>query len=147
MRRVFSALQHFMADAGHVLGTPLSIILANAESIEADIPKDSIVTMRLETITRSSERMNSLVSDMMLLAKMEGESILTKARLVDLGIIVHESVVDFAELFKTQGVKLVEGQLQSAALNGDIESLKRLITYLLQNALKYTNSGGTVKFL
>ena len=36
MEKSFSVLQRFMADAGHELGTPISIILANAESLEAD---------------------------------------------------------------------------------------------------------------
>jgi len=141
----FSALQHFMADAGHELSTPISIILANAESIEADMSESDNFKTRLETITRSSDRMNSLVGDMMLLAKMEGEVLLFKTNLVDLSKIVNEAIIDFAELFKTQGIQLIEGPIQPANLNGDVESLKRLITNLLQNALRYTNAGGTIK--
>ncbi len=141
----FSALQRFMADAGHELSTPISIIMANAESIEADIPDGDSFKTRLDTITRSTERMNGLVGDMMLLAKMEGEVLLFKTKLVDLSKIVNEVTLDFAELFKSKDIDLIKGQVQPAMLNGDAESLKRLITNLLQNALKYTNPGGTVK--
>jgi OmpR-family two-component system manganese-sensing sensor histidine kinase len=141
----FFALQQFMADAGHELSTPISIILANAESLEADLAEDPSVKTRLETITRSSDRMNNLVRDMTLLAKMEGETLLMTLGSTDFSKLVQESIVDFAELFKSKAVSLIEGPIQPVTLSGDSESLKRLITNLLQNALKYTNAGGSVK--
>lgn len=144
VEEAFTALQRFMADAGHELGTPLSIVLANTESIEADLPTESSIKVRLETIARSTERMNKLVRDMMLLAKLEGSPELAKTRVIDLKDILQESIIDFGELYRGKNVGLTEEQFQSAMINADADAIKRVISNLLQNALKYTDSGGKV---
>jgi len=140
----FSALQQFMADAGHELSTPISIILANTESIEADINDESL-KKRLATVSRSTERMSSLVNDMTLLAKMGGKHFITKMTLIDFSKLLREAMADFTQLFQAQNIHLIEGSIHSVHLFGDIESLKRVLNNLLQNALKYTNTDGTVK--
>ncbi len=140
----FAVLQRFMADASHELNTPISIILANAESIEADIENES-VKARLATISRSAERMNSLVGDLMLLAKMENSLVLSEKSIIELDKLITTVMSDFRELFKAQSVELKENTLEPAQIFGDAESLKRLIINLLQNALKYTDKGGVVE--
>lgn len=82
---------------------------------------------------------------MALLAKMEGQYYLGQKNLVDLSKITKEVIADFIELFKNKEIRLMEGPLQTAHLYGDAEALKRLITNLLQNALKYTDANGEVK--
>jgi len=141
----FSILQRFVADASHELTTPISIILANAESMEADTSNNESTKTKLETIMRSTERMNSLVSDLMLLAKMESPHLLARPELIDLDKLLRSILSDFKELFKTKSIQLTEEGVPTVQIYGDGESIKCLITNLLQNALKYTDPGGTVK--
>jgi signal transduction histidine kinase len=141
----FYVLQRFMADASHELNTPISIIFANTESIESDLPDNESIKTRLHTIGRSAQRMNNLVGDLMLLAKMESTHVLKDPTIVDLDKILAAVIGDFAESFKAKSIRLQEEGIQPIQIYGDAESLKRLITNLLQNALKYTDKDGTVK--
>lgn len=137
-------LRRFMTDAGHELSTPISIIQANAEAMEVDIERNEPAESRLAVISRATERMGKLVQDLMLLSKMESPQLETKRVPLDFDKLVHNLLEEFDELFKAKGVELKGTVIQSAPIYGDPESLKRLVTNLLQNALRYTEPGGSV---
>jgi signal transduction histidine kinase len=137
-------LRRFMTDAGHELSTPITIIQANAEAMEVDVQSNEAAESRLAVISRATERMGKLVQDLMLLSKMESPQLETKRVPLDFDKLVRNLLEEFDELFKTKGVELKSVNLHSAPIYGDPESLKRLVTNLLQNALRYTESGGSV---
>jgi signal transduction histidine kinase len=75
---------------------------------------------------------------------MESPQLETKRVPIDLDKLVHNLLEEFDELFKAKGVELKGSTIQSAPIYGDPDSLKRLVTNLLQNALRYTEPGGSV---
>jgi signal transduction histidine kinase len=137
-------LRLFMNDAGHELSTPITIIQANAEAMEVDIEDNAPAEMRLSVISRATERMGKLVQDLMLLSKMESPQLDTKKVMLDFEKLVRNILEEFDELFKAKGINLKYDRLQSAQIYGDADGLKRLLTNLLQNALRYTDAEGTV---
>jgi len=145
VEKSFDVLKRFMVDAGHELGTPISIILANAESIEADPLNSENAKNSVAVIVRSIDRMNKLVGDLTLLAQMENPLLSRKESWLDFSNIVGSAITDFNELFKTQSVELKGDDIESVQIYGDSDALKRVIANLLQNALKYTDKGGTVR--
>jgi signal transduction histidine kinase len=138
-------LRRFMTDAGHELSTPITIIQANAEAMEVDIESNEPAEGRLGVISRATERMGKLVQDLMLLSKMESPQLETKRVPLDFDKLVRNLLEEFDELFKAKGVELKGTTLQNAPIYGDPDSLKRLVTNLLQNALRYTENGGSVE--
>lgn len=143
----FDLLRRFMNDAGHELSTPISIIQANAEAMELDLPEmesTSPVANKLAIISRSTERMGRLVSDLMLLAKMESPQIKSRQTQLQLDVVAKNVLEEFDELFKNKGISLVHDHLSPIQLVGDSDALKRLLTNLLQNAMRYTDKGGSV---
>lgn len=141
----FGVLRRFMTDAGHELSTPISIIQANAEAMEVEMPEVGGETNRLAVITRSTERMANLVKDLMLLSKMESPTIYSNKVPLDFDKLVRGVVEEFQELFKSKSITLSTERVGPATIVGDAELLKRLVTNLLQNALRYTESSGTVE--
>lgn len=141
----FAVLQRFMTDAGHELSTPISIIQANAEAMEVELPDTASSTNRLAVITRSTERMANLVRDLMLLSKMESPQISTNKMPLDFEKLVRAVIEEFQELFTSKSITLKTERIGTATLVGDSESLKRLVTNLLQNALRYTEPLGEVE--
>jgi signal transduction histidine kinase len=143
----FHVLQRFMSDAGHELSTPIAIIQANAEAMEAELPDlDESLKGRLPVIYRSIDRMANLVQDLMLLSKMESPvSKKNLAHQLDLSRLVRHAVEEMQELFKTELIELKAENLAPVTISGDAESLKRVVTNLLQNALRYTDKGGVVQ--
>lgn len=144
VEKSFAVLQRFMSDAGHELSTPISIIQANAEAMEAELPDKHVEHNRLAVIIRSTERMANLVKDLMLLSKMESPSIKSTKLPLDFEKLVRGVVEEFDELFKSKSIILNSENIKPATIVGDSESLKRLVTNLLQNSLRYTESPGRV---
>ncbi|MGH9552802.1 MAG: sensor histidine kinase, partial [Terriglobales bacterium] len=140
----FDVLRQFMSDAGHELGTPIAIIQANAEAMEPDMPQNETVTGRLAIIMRSTERLGSLVQDLILLSKMESPAVAQRKTALDLDKIVKAVMEDFDVLFTSKGIILTSDKIQACPIYGDQEWLKRLLMNLLQNAMRYTDKGGTV---
>jgi signal transduction histidine kinase len=141
----FAVLQRFMTDAGHELSTPLSIIQANAEAMEVELAPSEAVENRLAIIARSIERMANLVKDLMLLSKMESPQLLSKKAHIDLERLVRGVCEEFEQLFKARSIKLVTERIERASIVGDSDSIKRVMSNLLQNALRYTEDGGSVE--
>jgi signal transduction histidine kinase len=141
----FAVLQRFMTDAGHELSTPLSIIQANAEAMEVEMAPTEAGETRLAVITRSIERMANLVKDLMLLSKMESPQVLSNRVPLDLEKLLRAVVEEFEELFKARSITLVTKRIERATIIGDADAIRRLVANLLQNALRYTESGGTVE--
>jgi signal transduction histidine kinase len=63
---------------------------------------------------------------------------------LDLEKLVRNILEEFDELFKAKGINLKYDKLQPVQIYGDADGLKRLLTNLLQNALRYTDADGTV---
>jgi signal transduction histidine kinase len=141
----FSVLRRFLSDAGHELSTPISIIQANAEAMEVEVSAPEPTNNRLAVIFRSTERMSNLVSDLMLLSKMESPQLFARRSTIDFEKLVKGVAEEFQELFKNRSIDLQVKQLSPATVVGDSESLKRLVTNLLQNALRYTDESGVVQ--
>jgi signal transduction histidine kinase len=137
-------LKQFIADAGHELSTPISIIQANAEAIDEELEDSGIPAGRLDVITRSTERMSNLVDDLMVLARTTSPRLLSATTQCKFHEIVTAIVQEFAQLFKEKGIDLKSSDIQECPMYGNPEGLKKLLSNLLSNALRYTDSGGTV---
>ena len=151
LQESFEVLRRFMNDAGHELSTPISIIQANAEAMELDLPEagtgdpaNAQAINKLAIIGRSTERMGTLVQDLMQLSKMESPQVQTKKVVIQIDRLVHDVSEDFDEMFKNKGIELAITKTQPTTIMGDSDQLKRLLTNLLQNAMRYTDPGGKV---
>jgi two-component system phosphate regulon sensor histidine kinase PhoR len=80
----------------------------------------------------------------MLLSKMESPQVQTKKVVIQIDRLVHDVSEDFDELFKNKGIELAITKTQPTTIMGDSDQLKRLLTNLLQNAMRYTDPGGKV---
>jgi two-component system, OmpR family, manganese sensing sensor histidine kinase len=140
----FERLQQFTADASHELRSPLMAIKTNAAVAlkypagmrEGDLEKFS-------AISNASNQMTQLTENLLLLARTDQEvAIATKP--VNLSLLLAHLMQLYAP--QAQLKKLVwQGQIEADLyLLGNETLLKQLFTNLLQNALNYSTSGGSV---
>ena len=134
--------KQFITNAGHELKTPLAIISANAEVLEA-MDGESEWT---QSILNQVRRLTGLVNDMITLARLEEAS--EREEMPFEQIAFSEKVKEVAESFrpviKQQGKKLNLDIVENSIINGNEKSVHELISILIDNAVKYCDDGGLV---
>lgn len=143
IENTFALLKRFMSDAGHELKTPIAVIHASCDNLSADLEENPQALERVEVISRSADRMQRLVADLLLLTKSEQAALILNTVPIKFDMLLREVIGEFADLFEEKGIELKADHIQVAAVNGDRDALHRMIANLLENALNYTNSGGS----
>lgn len=132
--------RRFITDAGHELKTPLTIIDADAQILEMDLGENEW----LRDIQQQTRRLADLTHDLILLSRMEEDSTRLQPIEFPLSDVVEETVQAFQALAKTQGKTLSCGAQKMVSMYGDEKAVRRLVTILLDNAVKYTEAGGSI---
>ncbi|OGO53739.1 MAG: hypothetical protein A2Z32_02520 [Chloroflexi bacterium RBG_16_69_14] len=135
------ALQRFLGDASHQLRTPLTTIRASLDLAKrVEIPQEERQAI-LADARDEAERMGRLIGDLLSLARAESGARLEFAP-VELDAVLVESVRRQAQA--SPDVRMSVAQVEPALVDGDRDRLRELFGILLDNAARYTPSGGTV---
>ncbi len=133
--------KEFISNASHELRTPLTIISANAQLLEQQLPGNKWLGL----IKANTEKMNSLVKELLNMSRMEStdkkpEFLVFNLSKTILNVTLSmESII--YEAHKTLDMELKE----EIHYLGDQDKMKELTAILLDNALKYSNQGGKIK--
>jgi two-component system, OmpR family, sensor kinase len=131
--------REFVADASHELRTPLTSVQANLELLQAEGAVDGPA---VDSALSSTRRMSRLVSDLLLLARADAGRRAARTNL-DLSVTASDAV---AEVTPLAGGRKIEGELgEPLPLVGNPDELHRLVRNLLENAVRHTPEGSTVK--
>lgn len=130
----------FISDVSHELKTPLAVITANADAIEADYGESKWLT----SIKTESIRMAGLITELLAASKLEHADTVTTFVSVDFSSIVNEAVMTFDALAYEKGVLIDSDIADNIIVLGSAEKLRRLVGILLDNAVKYVNEGGSI---
>ncbi len=142
VKTAFEAQQHFVADAAHELRTPLAALKLQVLSLErADSAEARAVAVG--RLTAGIERATRLVEQLLVLARQEAGSELKKED-VNLADLARRALGDLAGIAQTRGIDLGLHHADDAVVAGQGDALLILLRNLVDNAIKYTPSGGTV---
>ena len=132
--------KEFITNAGHEIKTPLSIINADAEVIAMENGESEWT----EDIKNQTMRLSELTNDLIFLAKME-ESV-KKSDIIDfpLSELVNEASNPFFAPAKTGRKSFSTDISPGLSMKGDEKSIFKLVTLLLDNALKYSPEDGFI---
>lgn len=137
--------QEFVADASHELRTPLSLIRANAEILERAADKPVSANMEsVQDIISQSDRLASLVSQMLTLARSDTGEAATDMRPVDLAALARDTAREMRLLATEGGITLENYSRGPAIVEGDELRLRELLAILIDNSLKYSDAGSRV---
>ncbi len=134
--------KRFITDASHELKTPLAVINASTDVLEMTQGETEWSRGIREQVSRLTALTNSLVS----LARMDERSarpIMTEFSLSD---AVEESLAPFFALAGQLGKRFETHIQRSISYTGNEEELRRLVSILADNALKYSNADGEIAF-
>ena len=132
--------KRFITDAGHEIKTPLTTISADMDVLGLEIGDNEW----LEDMHRQTERLAGLTDELIYLARMEEGG--RKIQMIDLPFsdLVEETAQAFQALaimeHKTFCVQIPD----MVILKGDEQSLRKLVSILLDNAVKYSGENGSI---
>ncbi|HWI61170.1 MAG TPA: phosphate regulon sensor histidine kinase PhoR [Symbiobacteriaceae bacterium] len=145
-RKLEQMRTEFVSNVTHELRTPLTSIRGFAETLlegALDDPEDA--RHFVEIIKRESVHLGNLIEDILDLSRIEGGKWKVKKEPFQLQQLVQDTVGRFATRAEGQGVELrLEISPDLPELQGDIARLAQVLINLVDNALKYTPSGGSV---
>lgn len=143
VERAWRQQRQFLSDASHELKTPLTVILSNAELLEA-LPMEERPARWRDNILSEARQMKKLVEEMLTLARadnMTQGAVLTEVSLSD---AAEDCALSFEPVAFEAGKALDCEVAGDILVLGDRDKLRRLISILLDNAVKYSRAGGTV---
>ena len=129
----FIKQNQFISDASHELKTPISIISASAEVLSLESDNEYVTNIKQQT-----HRMSSLISDLLSLAKLDETKELLDNKELNLSVLIGKCVLQFDALAFERGMEITTDFDSNIEITADAASVEKIITILLDNALKYS---------
>ncbi len=144
-RRLERIRRDFVANVSHELRTPLTSIHGYAETLAARLDSNETYGKFVQAILRNSERLTSLVNDLLDLSRIERPDFRLEQREDDLKSVIQSNTESYqrAALQKDIGLVFEPGDF-THRLMFDRNRIEQVLTNLLDNAVKYTPAGGKV---
>ena len=145
LERSFGAVRQFSGDAAHELRTPLTILKGEIEVAlnSSDAPDE--IRQALASCLEEVERLNSVVEDLLLMARMEGNALSARPTRVDLAQVLEDVTPALSELAARAGNSCAVSPTQPLWIEGYDSLIFRLVFNLAENAIKYTPAGGKIE--
>ncbi|WP_201835607.1 ATP-binding protein [Microvirga zambiensis] len=145
-RRLEAMRADFVANASHELRTPLASLLGFIETLQGPARDDARARERfLDIMKGQAQRMKRLIDDLLSLSRIEMRVHLSPTQTVDLATIAAQMVETLSPLAKERGVVIKAALPEKPMLIlGDRDELLRIAENLIENAVKYGESGGKV---
>ena len=137
-------MRRFMADAAHELRTPITVLRTRAE-VALQQPRDAgHYVSALQGVEAEARRLGGIVDSLLVLARADsGERQVERER-----FFLDDVAIDAAGaervVARQKGVEVTVEEFEEAPVVGDPALVRQLIMILLDNAVKFTDSGGEV---
>lgn len=137
--------REFLVSVGHELRTPLTTIGGYAEAMqEGKVPGEDL--QRVATVLGAeSARLGRLVEDLMLLARIEAREFGLRPEEMDLAGHLRGVLEGFRGRADDAGIRLEADLADVGTVTGDPDRIAQMVGNLVENALRYTPEGGTVR--
>ncbi len=139
----FVRLSNFSADIAHELRTPLSNLMTHTEVVLSRDRRSEDYQENLHSNLEELRRMARMIDDMLFLAKADNGLIIPETKPVELQPLC-EQLLEFHQM--TADERGIRFELSgSARIPGDAAMLRRALSNVLSNALRYTPDGGVIR--
>jgi len=147
LEEAFQKQRQFAADASHELRTPLAIIQAES-SLALDKKRTQVEYRRsLDLVSQEVTYMSEIIGKLLLLARNDAGIEPLNLQEVNVKDLFTELSSDVEALAQEKGVAFNLGPMDNLTVKGDRFRLRQLFLNILDNAIRYTPSGGTVSSL
>ena len=146
LKQLEDVRREFVANVSHELRTPLAIFQGYLENLldNPTLPRAELVGI-LEVLKKHSTRLNALVEDLLIIARLESRKETLNFELIEPRGLIDDVVADWRIRADKKEIKL-SGRCDpnTPEFEADAFRIEQVMNNLVENALKYTESGGTV---
>lgn len=142
---VYESKLRFFTNITHEFCTPLTLIYGSCERILACQEADGHMRKYVSLIRSNTERLNSLIQDLIDFRRIETGHKDRKIRSVGVSEVGNDIYRSFTVIAEQNGVGFENDVQPGLSFNTDYKALLRIMSNLLSNAFKYTPAGGTVR--
>lgn len=141
----FKSIKEFAGNASHELKTPLTVIRGEIEVAlrkdrNAGDYRDVLVTLNKET-----SNLQAIVDDLLLLSRIDAGSVSFSLGEISLDETLLDAYEENCKPADEKGIKIILKNIDPVIIKGNRTLLRRMFANLLQNAVKYTEAGGTIE--
>ena len=146
LKRLERVRQDFVANVSHELRTPLTAIRGYVEALLDEDRGSAPQTGKfLRIIERHTQRMEKIVSDLLLLSEMESPDRMLNRTPLHLEALISSAVEALRPLAESKKQILqIEIPAQLPSISGDSQKIHQVVVNLLSNAISYTQEGGHI---
>jgi signal transduction histidine kinase len=145
--RLEDAFQHsrrFMADASHELRTPLTVLRGELESLTSERNLGPELQERLGSALEELERLVNIVEGLLAISRLDAGEAQSEWVKFDLANLAAATADQMSLLGEDKNINITCAPGKDVWVEGDRARMKQVVVNLLDNAIKYTQPGGTV---
>jgi len=129
----------------HELQAPLTHLRVLIEKARAASWCGSECQAALEPCLEQLRLAGQMISDLLLLEKQDAGKLVAERRAVDLGDLVSRTARAYGPVAESKGISLSFGDLRAPTVHGNDQQIRRILANLLDNAVRHTSSGETIR--
>jgi heavy metal sensor kinase len=145
LERSFAEIRRFTADASHELRTPLTAIRVEAEATLDGAATTDAYRALAGSVLEECARLTRLTDQLLALAREDAGAAHGEPVPVDLGELVGGVVETLRPVVAARRLKLDAALAVGVVVRGDPVRLRQVVVNLIDNALKYTPEGGSIR--
>jgi two-component system phosphate regulon sensor histidine kinase PhoR len=145
LKQLENTRREFVANVSHELRTPLSMIKGYVETLMDGAKDDPAVSARfLQTIDKHADRLTYLIEDLLTISKLESGQVVMNLQPVELSPVVQRVLDDLQSRASEKKVNISNQVPGELVVHADADRLQQVLFNLVDNAIKYGKTGGSV---
>lgn len=141
----FHQAMRFSADASHELKTPLTVVRTSLDALLSSPTLNEVDQPAVAELIEQTNRISSITSGLLLLARADAGRLILNLQPIDFGEIIELCCVDAQIVAEPANISIAVERPPSVPVRGDRTRLMQIVSNLLDNAIKYNNTGGCVR--
>ncbi len=133
----------FIANVSHEIKAPLSIIQSYTKALKDGTATPEQQEQYMDTIITASKNLNSMITNILKLNKLENQQIFPTPETYQLGEQLRRCALSYMEQWQAKGIAF-EIDVEDVAICYDASLLELVWNNLLSNAIKFTETGGRI---
>jgi two-component system, OmpR family, phosphate regulon sensor histidine kinase PhoR len=146
IRKLETIRSDFVANVSHELKTPLTSIKGFVETLlEGALDDKENNRIFLKIIQDHTERLNSLVEDLLSLSHLESKEITLNKKSFNLRLQLEEVILGVKSQLKKMSIEIKNELPASISINADKNRIEQVLTNLIDNAIKFNKEKGFIR--